>query len=96
MVSLSNRVISIYNRKTSMRLAPAEWKAIDTICEIENISRKKLFEIIYINRNKSLGFTISVRLFSIIYLRSSLLSKQNILPNNAEYCPIFEAVRGLI
>lgn len=27
MASLSNRVISIYNRKTSMRLAPAEWEA---------------------------------------------------------------------
>lgn len=37
MASLSNRVISIYNRKTSMRLAPAEWEAIDTICRRENI-----------------------------------------------------------
>ena len=52
MASLSNRVISIYNRKTSMRLAPAEWEAIDTICRRENIKRKKLFELIDANKDE--------------------------------------------
>lgn len=55
MASLSNRVISIYNRKTSMRLAPAEWEAIDTICRRENIKRKKLFELIDANKDKKWG-----------------------------------------
>lgn len=49
MASLSNRVISIYNRKTSMRLAPAEWEAIDTICRRENIKRKKLIDYFVCN-----------------------------------------------
>lgn len=40
MASLSNRVISIYNRKTSMRLAPAEWEAIDTICGEKTLSAR--------------------------------------------------------
>lgn len=67
MASLSNRVISIYNRKTSMRLAPAEWEAIDTICRRENIKRKKLFELIDANKDEKMGLTSSVRLFSLIY-----------------------------
>ncbi len=96
MASLSNRVISIYNRKTSIRLAPAEWDAIETICKTEKMTRKKLFEIIDINRNKVLGFTTSVRLFLIIYYRSSLLSKQNAYQNNAEYSPVYEAAKGII
>ena len=54
MASLSNRVISIYNRKTSMRLAPAEWEAIDTICRRENIKRKKLFELIDANKDEKI------------------------------------------
>lgn len=62
MASLSNRVISIYNRKTSMRLAPAEWEAIDTICRRENIKRKKLFELIDANKDEKMGLTSSVRL----------------------------------
>ena len=44
MASLSNRVISIYDRKTSMRLAPAEWKAVDTICKREDIKRKNFLK----------------------------------------------------
>lgn len=95
MASLSNRVISIYDRKTSMRLAPAEWKAVDTICKLENIKRKKLFEIIDMNRDKNLGLTSSVRLFSIIYYQASILRKQYHY-NDALYYPIFEAVRGII
>lgn len=96
MVSLSNRVISIYNRKTSMRLAPAEWDAIETICKTEKMTRKKLFEIIDINRNKNLGFTTSVRLFSIIYYRCSLINGQNAASSNTENSPIFQAVNGII
>ena len=60
MASLSNRVISIYNRKTSMRLAPAEWEAIDTICRRENIKRKKLFELIDANKDEKMGLTSEV------------------------------------
>lgn len=96
MASLSNRVISIYDRKTSMRLAPAEWKAIDTICKREKIKRKKLFEIIDMNRDKKLGLTPSVRLFSIIYYQNSILRKQQHHTDDAFYCPIFEAVKGII
>ncbi len=96
MASLANRVISIHDRKTSMRLAPAEWEAIDTICKRENIKRKKLFEIIDLNRDKNLGLTSSVRLFSIIYYQNSTLRKQLPYIRNEEYCPIFEAVRGII
>lgn len=96
MSSLSNRVISIYNRKTSIRLAPAEWDALETICKLENIKRKKLFEIIDINKNKEIGFTTAVRLFAIIYFRNSSISKQLNLQKTADYSPIFEAVRGII
>ena len=46
MTKLANRVISIFDRKTSMRLAMPEWTAVDDICRRENIKRKHLFEII--------------------------------------------------
>lgn len=96
MASLSNRVISIYQRKTSMRLAPAEWDAIKTICNRENITRKKLFEIIDIHRNKEIGFTTSVRLFSIIYYRNSLSNKFNLRKNKPDHNPILEAIKEIV
>lgn len=67
MTKLANRVISVFDRKTSMRLAELEWKAVETICELENIKRKKLFEMIEANKDPKLGFTCSVRLFAITH-----------------------------
>ena len=94
MASLSNRVISIYNRKTSMRLAPAEWEAIDTIFRRENIKRKKLFELIDANKDEKMGLTSSVRLFSLIYYRKSFLSQMT--SDASRSSPIFEAIKGIV
>ena len=96
MASLSNRVISIYNRKTSIRLAPAEWKAIDTICQRENIKRKNLFELIDANKNEKMGLTPSVRLFSLIYYRKSVLNQMQSSSDSDRSSPIFEAIRGIV
>ncbi len=96
MASLSNRVISIYNRKTSMRLAPAEWKAIDTICKRENIKRKKLFELIDANKDEKLGLTSSVRLFSIIYYSNAFISQSQHPAEAHRSSPIFEAIKGIV
>ena len=94
MASLSNRVISIYNRKTSMRLAPAEWEAIDTICRRENIKRKKLFELIDANKDEKMWLTSSVRLFALIYYRKSFLSQMT--SDASRSSPIFEAIKGIV
>ena len=95
MASLSNRVVTIYNRKTSMRLAPAEWKAIETICERENIKRKNLLELIDANRDEKMGLTSSVRLFSLIYYRKTTQLKYYNSDKN-QSSPIIEAIKGII
>lgn len=97
MTLLSNRVITIYSRKTSIRLAPAEWNAIETICKRENISRKILFELIDVNRDERLGLTSSIRLFSIIYYKNSISKKQPLNHTTDEFVnPIFEAIKGIV
>lgn len=68
MTTLKNRVISIDNRKTSMRLALEEWNAFDDICRREGLKRKKLLEIIEENKSPSIGLTCSVRLFTLAYI----------------------------
>lgn len=70
MTILTNKVISVFDKKTSMRLTKIEWEILDSICMRENIKRKKLLELIESRRNSSLGLTPSVRLFSLLYLYS--------------------------
>lgn len=68
MIKLKNKVISIYNRKTSMRLADEEWMALDAICKREHLKRKQLLEMIEDNKDKDCGLTCFVRLFTITYM----------------------------
>lgn len=68
MTTLKNRVISIHDRKTSMRLALEEWNAFDDICRREGLKRKKLLEIIETNKPAEIGLTCSVRLFTLAYM----------------------------
>ena len=77
MAFLRNKVITLYDRKTSMRLANAEWQIIDHICYAEKIKRKNLLELIDQNRNQELGLTAAVRLFALQYL-DSLAQKNTI------------------
>lgn len=97
MTELSSKVIFIDNHKTSMRLANAEWEAIDNICKRENIKRNTLIGMISARKNAQMGLTCSVRLFSLIYYYQ-LLSKyhsKNSKENNLT-TPIFDAIRGII
>ena len=98
MAELSSRVIVIDKHKTSMRLANAEWEAVDSICKRENIKRNYLLEMINTHKDAKMGLTCSVRLFSLIYYYH-LLTKEP-MPKNTHLVnassPIFEAIKGII
>ena len=84
MTILTNRVISIYDRRTTMRLARTEWEVLQNICYLEKMKRKTLLELIDQNRDKKIGLTPAVRLFELIYLhtlteKTALLQR---LPND--------------
>lgn len=82
MTILLNRVISIYEHKTSMRLAKSEWYILDRICIRENLKRNQLLEIINEHRTPGLGLTPAVRLFSLLYMHN--LARHNL---NYSYAP---------
>jgi len=67
MLKQINKVVSVYNKKTSMRLTDVEWKIIDEICYTEKLKRKTLFEKIQNNHSSCLGMTPAIRLFSLNY-----------------------------
>lgn len=97
MVQLINKVIIVSHKKTTMRLAQAEWDALDIICQKENIKRNLLIEMINQNKNKNMGLTCCVRLFSVIYFYRSLLNSQYTYSNNElKPTPIFDAINSII
>ena len=95
MTKLKNRVISIYNRKTSMRLALEEWNAFDDNCRREGLKRKKLLELIETSKPSEIGLTCAVRLFTLAYMHTlAKLSGLNAAPfrTNKPMTHAFEAI----
>lgn len=93
MTKLANRVISVFDHKTSMRLAVPEWTAVDDICKQECIKRKKLFELIAQNKDPNIGFTCSVRLFAITYMHNLMLNGNITLKKEKnDYKNIYHAI----
>ena len=69
---LKNKVISIFDRKTSMRLTTSEWEAFDDVCKHLHLKRKKVIEKLFKDKPENFGLTCAVRDFVVSYLHQFL------------------------
>jgi predicted DNA-binding ribbon-helix-helix protein len=67
-MKFQNKVVSVFDHKTSLRLTEAEWHILDSICHREYVRRRQVLELLATIKNPILGLTGSVRLFVMIYL----------------------------
>ncbi len=70
-MKLTNKILKINNRRTSMRLCTKEWNAIDNICLREKIHRNKLITMIEENKDQSLGLAYATRVFALLYYQEA-------------------------
>ena len=68
--TLVNRNVTIDGRRTSLRLEPAMWNALDEICHREISTRNQLCEMIYKFKHAS-TLTAAVRVFVVNYYRAA-------------------------
>lgn len=64
---LTNRIICLTSRRTSMRLCVKEWEALKEICRKEKITRNQLVDCIDKHRSGELGLSYATRLFITNY-----------------------------
>lgn len=69
MIKLVSRIIYLDSRSTCVRLCDKEWSALDDICKEERIKRKHLINQIKEHKNKKLGLTPAIRLFTLLYYK---------------------------
>lgn len=82
-----------------MRLAQAEWEAVDLICKREHVCRKDLLEMIEGAKDSFISLTSTVRLFTIVYFYQ--LQKIKDTPNYSSFTqqleePIFCAIKSIV
>ncbi len=66
--TLVNRNVTIGGRRTSVRLEPAMWDALEEICQRENLTPHELCENIDKFRQAS-SLTAAIRVFVVSYFR---------------------------
>lgn len=75
-MKLTNKILNVNNRRTSMRLCCKEWTALDAICTKERLNRNQLISMIENNKNQKLGLSYSTRLFALLYYQSAADNKK--------------------
>ena len=70
MIIQQNKILTINDRRTSMRLCSQEWEALKDICTRERIHRNHIIEILDKMENTNLGLTSLTRLFLLMYYKS--------------------------
>jgi predicted DNA-binding ribbon-helix-helix protein/DNA-binding XRE family transcriptional regulator len=63
--------ISVGRKRTTVRLAPEIYKAIDKIAEVENCNIKKIFEFIARTRDNGVGLSNAIRVFAVQYFMAA-------------------------
>ena len=92
------RVISIHQKRTSIRLSTIEWEVFEKICQKEQIKRRILLELIDLNRDEKFSLTSAIRLFCILYQSTCIKDKIENRQSSPDvfYSPVFEAIKGIV
>lgn len=72
--SLVTRNIRIHERRTSVRLEPQLWRALETIAELEKTDLNGLCSHVEATRGPDGGFTSALRVFIVEYFGGEALS----------------------
>jgi predicted DNA-binding ribbon-helix-helix protein len=69
--TLVSRNITVFNRRTSIRLEPEMWMALREIAKREQCSIHDLCTLIGVRKNENTSLTAAIRVFLMLYFRSA-------------------------
>jgi len=69
--SLVSRNITILGRRTSIRLEPEMWTALNDIAKRERCSIHDICGLVYTRKKKQTSLTAAIRVFLILYFRAA-------------------------
>ncbi len=73
--SLVSRNITIFNRRTSIRLEPEMWVALKDIADREKCTIHDICGLVYTRKDQGTSLTAAIRVFLILYFRAASTEK---------------------
>lgn len=69
--TLVSRNITVFNRRTSVRLEPEMWMALREIAKREKCTIHDICSLIGVRKNENTSLTAAIRVFLMLYFRSA-------------------------
>ena len=69
--SLVSRNVTIFGRRTSIRLEPEMWTALNNIAERENCSVHDICSLVYVRKSSLTSLTAAIRVFLMLYYKAA-------------------------
>jgi len=76
MSTLINKNVMVGGKRTSMRLEPEMWDALNDICRYENLKTSKICTLVN-QRRSGASLTSAMRVFIISYFRAAASTRMN-------------------
>lgn len=81
--SLVTRNVRIHDRRTSVRLEPQLWRALETIAELEAVDLNEICSRVEDSRGPDGGFTSALRVYIVEYFTSDAQNRLKSADNGA-------------
>ncbi len=88
--SLISKNVTILGRRTSVRLEPEMWVALNDIAEKEHCSVHDICALVYVRKDISTSLTAAIRVFLMLYFRAATTEQGH---NNAGHGDFAEMKR---
>ncbi len=69
--SLVSRNITIFGRRTSIRLEPEMWSALNDIADREKCSVHDICSLVYVRKSSLTSLTAAIRVFLMLYYKAA-------------------------
>lgn len=76
--ALQSKNVRIHNRRTSVRLEPEMWSALNEIAQLENCSIHDLCGAVYDLKERGASFTAALRVFLMEYYRAAARASSHV------------------
>ncbi len=84
--SLVSKNITIFGRRTSVRLEPEMWVALKDISEREKCNIHDICMLVYIRKGHLTSLTAAIRVFIMLYFRSASTENGHVSAGHGDFC----------
>ncbi len=83
--SLVSKNITVFGRRTSVRLEPEMWNAIDEISSREKCTIHDICSLVFIRKSEGTSLTAAIRVFLMLYFRAATTEQGHISAGHGDF-----------